>query len=247
MEPILVVKQLNKVIDHKQILQDIHVRIQPGSITGLLGLNGAGKTTMLNILAGLTLSTSGSICVEGIDMTEEWVAAKSKIAYIPDNPILYDELSGWEYLEFYVDLFQVEEGRSRLKQSIWLMQLDFKLEDRIAVYSLGMRKKLALLACQLIQPKLLLLDEYFSGLDPVNLKWAKDTIRQYADQGNGVLLSTHQLDVVEKFCDEIILIHEGRMVESESLEFLLENDISLEDYFLQQFACEITGPSFGGS
>ncbi|WP_338553554.1 ABC transporter ATP-binding protein [Paenibacillus sp. KS-LC4] len=230
----LQLSNVNKVMNDKTIVSDLSLTVPKGKIFGFLGPNGAGKTTTLHMAAGLMKPTSGEILINGISIHEDWKKAKSQVSIIADYPLLYDELSGMEYIQFSMELFELKMTDSQLAAEIERFRFSSEISKRIKHYSLGNRKKLALLVALLKQPKILLLDEYISGLDPHNSILAREIFMDYAAKGGAILLSTHQLEIAEKFCDEVILIKEGRLLDKSSLSEVLEQSNSLEQYYVSQ-------------
>jgi len=233
MSNILEICNLNKKIDDKVILSDLSLAIQKGKIVGFLGPNGSGKTTTLKIIAGLLNYDSGDIkfCDKNFSTTK-----KGEIIFIPDNPLVYEELTGYEYLNFIKDLFNINYKKEELDYLI--SSLDFKesIYKEIRSYSLGMKKKVALIGVLLIRPKLLLLDEYISGIDPINLFSIKKILRKFVESGNSIFISTHQLEIAERFCDTIISINNGKILDSSiDMEKILSENSSLENYFISKF------------
>ncbi|GGA03541.1 ABC transporter [Paenibacillus marchantiophytorum] len=225
---------ITKVINTKNIISDVTFEVPKGRIVGFLGPNGAGKTTTMHIAAGLSRPTTGEVWIGEILMNNNWKKAKEHISFIPDYPMLYDELTGEEYIRFTRDLFKLRVTERELAKEVVKFQLEADFKKRIKHYSLGNKKKLVLLASLLRQPSLLLLDEYISGLDPMNSILVRSILTEYAANNGSILLSTHQLEVAEKFCDEFILIQDGCIVDSTSLEEVLEHNSSLETYFVDQ-------------
>lgn len=225
---------VSKTIGSASILTDLTIKVPHKRIVGFLGPNGAGKTTALLIAAGLNRPTSGRVWVDGIDMQSQWKEAKARVAFIAEHPLLYEELTGKEFLRFHCDLFGLHLAKHDISEKSEQFQLTNELDKYIKHYSLGNKKKLALLACLLRKPKLLLLDEYISGLDPISSLNIRSILTDYAANQGSVLLSTHQLEVAEKFCDEFILIEKGCIVDATSRKDVLASNKSLEDYFIHQ-------------
>ncbi|MGG4551248.1 ABC transporter ATP-binding protein [Paenibacillus humicus] len=231
---ILSLSKISKRAEEKTILSDVSFDILPGSIIGFLGPNGAGKTTTLKIAAGLVKPTSGEVLVRGVSLTEQRKIAKQMMTFIPDNPLLYDELTGKEYIRFFMDLFAVDVPAKKVEDEIERFRFQTEYNKQILHYSLGNRKKLALLCAMLRRSPLLLLDEYISGLDPVNSILIREILREYVKGGSSILLSTHQLDIVKSFCDGAIFINEGSIVDRRTLPEILQDNDSIESYFLSQ-------------
>lgn len=218
------VDKVNKSIDGKHILKDISFELYNGKITALLGPNGSGKTTTLKVISGLISADSGKI-----------IANKDDIMLVFDEPILYEELTGIEHIKFIRDLQGINISDNDLEKYIKTFQLTDFINNLICTYSLGTKKKLQLLCSLLKKPKILLLDEYISGLDPITLYNVKEILKHYAALGNSILLSTHMLDVAEKFCDDIIMIQDGRIIGNKSVDMkkIVEKYSSLEEFFIK--------------
>lgn len=218
------VDKVNKSIDGKHILKDISFELYNGKITALLGPNGSGKTTTLKVISGLISADSGKI-----------IANKDDIMLVFDEPILYEELTGIEHIKFIRDLQGINISDNDLEKYIKTFQLTDFINNLICTYSLGTKKKLQLLCSLLKKPKILLLDEYISGLDPITLYNVKEILKHYAALGNSILLSTHMLDVAEKFCDDIIMIQDGRIIGNKPVDMkkIVEKYSSLEEFFIK--------------
>jgi ABC-2 type transport system ATP-binding protein len=220
-----------------QAVSGLELDIPTGEIVGFLGPNGAGKTTTINMMVGLLLPDEGSITVDGIDILERPLEAKSRIGFVPDNPNLYDKLTGVEYIGFMADVFGVPEA-DRLERTETLMELfemESNLADPIDSYSHGMRQKIALMGALVHDPWALVMDEPMSGLDPKSSFRFKELLRERCDAGKLVFLSTHVLDVAERICDRVAIIDDGRLVAEGTMEELREQagqSQSLERFFL---------------
>ncbi|GAA0102931.1 ABC transporter ATP-binding protein [Paraclostridium bifermentans] len=233
MKNILQVKNLNRSIDNNLILDNVTFNIPKGKIIGFVGPNGAGKTTTLKILSGLANYDSGEIIFNDKNID---CAKKGEIIFIQDNPLIYEELTGSEYLKFIADLFNIQFDKNEINELI--SDLDFTdfVDKEIRSYSLGMKKKIALIGVLIIHPKLLLLDEFLSGIDPVNLYSIKKTLRNFTSCTNSIFISTHQLELAEKFCDIIISIDKGQIIDkSIDMNKIIKDNSSLEDYFITNF------------
>ena len=196
-------------------VDNLNLSIRKGELFGFLGENGAGKTTTIKMLTGLIPSTSGSASICGFDVRENPIAAKSKLGYIPDNPFLYDKLTGLEFMDFIGDLYALPRGqrrRGRINDLLHLFDLEEKGTSLIGGYSRGMRQKIALAGALLHDPDVLFLDEPTVGLDPKSTRRLQDVLRAVADQGVTVFLSTHVLDVASGLCDRIGIMHRGQLV-----------------------------------
>lgn len=232
-------KGLTKKYDSVSAVDKLDLYIPRGELFGFLGPNGAGKTTTIKMITGLLKPTSGKATINGFDIEKEPVMAKQKIGYVPDEPFIYDKLSGFEFLEFVADLRQIDK-KTKLKnieKYLELFELKGKRDYFIETYSRGMKKKMALAAALIHEPQILLLDEPTTGLDPKSAKQIKRLLRVFCDNGGTVFFSTHILEIAERLCDRVGIINNGRLVAQGSLEELRnatsqENE-SLEDVFME--------------
>ncbi|HAU50900.1 MAG TPA: ABC transporter ATP-binding protein [Clostridiales bacterium] len=215
-------------------VDDLSLEVKAGEIYGFIGHNGAGKTTTIKAIAGLHDFEQGSITIDGISIKEDPLKAKSILAYIPDNPELYDNLSGLQFLNFIGDIFRVpkEVRKERIEKYAADLELLGALNNQIASYSHGMKQKLAIIAAFLHAPKLLIMDEPFVGLDPKAAFIVKKMMREFCDNGNAIFFSTHVLEVAEKLCDKIAIIKNGHLISSGTME-KVKGDASLEEVFLE--------------
>lgn len=222
-------------------VDNLSLQVKPGTIVGFIGHNGAGKTTTLRSVAGILDYDQGKITIDGIDIKADPIAAKSVMAFIPDNPDLYEFLSAAEYLDFISDVFHLDTQvrKERIETYAKAFEIYENLNDRISSFSHGMRQKLALIGAMIHNPKLLLLDEPFVGLDPIASHLLKTYLRQLCDAGGAVLFSTHVLEVAQKICDEIAIIKKGKLIVQGDTEELTK-DASLEDLFLELSQTEAT-------
>lgn len=226
----LTVSNLNKTVGKTTILNNISFSLPKGRIVGFLGLNGAGKTTTLKAISKVISIDSGTIKVEGEPLEEN---NKNKVMFLPDTPLVYPVLTGKEYLSFMGDLLNYNLMDS--SPFIKALNLEHAMDKRISDYSLGMKKKLTLIPLLIKKPKVLLLDEFISGIDPVSMRDIKLMLKQYISNKNSILFSTHQLDVAQSFCDSIIIIHKGEIqTPLTRAEEVLEKHETLEDFFIQQ-------------
>ncbi|HWQ58298.1 MAG TPA: ABC transporter ATP-binding protein [Clostridia bacterium] len=225
---------LTKVYGNKKAVDNLTLHIGKGEIYGFIGHNGAGKTTTLKSCAGILRFDAGEIYIDGVSIKQDPLACKRKIAYIPDNPDLYEFLSGIKYLNFIADVYGVgkSEREERIKKYAELLELTDDLAQTVNAYSHGMKQKLALIAALLHAPKLMVMDEPFVGLDPIASHALKSLMREICDQGGAIFFSTHVLEVAEKLCDKIAIIKEGRLVISGSTDEVRGNS-SLESVFLE--------------
>ena len=230
----LLIRHLTKRYGEKKAVDDLNLHIAPGEIYGFIGHNGAGKTTTLKSVAGILQFDEGEITIAGHSIREEPLACKRMFAYIPDNPDLYEFMTGWQYLDFIADVFGVDAPTrvQRVEQYAALFELTDDLAQPIATYSHGMKQKLAIISAWLHEPKLILMDEPFVGLDPKASHLLKGMMRQVCDAGGAIFFSTHVLEVAEKLCDKVAIIKGGRLIRSGTMEEVRGDD-SLEDVFLE--------------
>ena len=223
-----------KTYGEKKAVDDLSLHIQAGEIYGFIGHNGAGKTTTLKSVAGIMQFDSGEILVDGVSMKADPIACKKKIAYIPDNPDLYDFMTGIQYLNFVGNVFGVpaQERSRRIQELGEAFELTADLTQSIGSYSHGMKQKLAIISAWLHQPELILMDEPFVGLDPKAAHTLKEMMRQVCDRGGAIFFSTHVLEVAEKLCDKVAIIKGGKLVRSGTMEDV-RGDTSLESVFLE--------------
>ena len=230
----LLIRHLTKRYGEKKAVDDLSLHIAPGEIYGFIGHNGAGKTTTLRSVAGILQFDEGEITIAGHSIRTEPLACKRMFAYIPDNPDLYEFMTGWQYLDFIADVFGVDAPTrvQRVEQYAALFELTDDLPQPIATYSHGMKQKLAIISAWLHEPKLILMDEPFVGLDPKASHLLKGMMRQVCDAGGAIFFSTHVLEVAEKLCDKVAIIKGGRLIRSGTMDEVRGDD-SLEDVFLE--------------
>ena len=228
------IEHLTKAYGEKKAVDDLNLHIVPGEIYGFIGHNGAGKTTTLKSVAGILQFDEGEITIDGISIKENPLECKRRFAYIPDNPDLYDYMTGIKYLNFIADIFGVgaNERQARIRKYADAFELTADLAQPIAAYSHGMKQKLAIIAAWLHEPKLILMDEPFVGLDPKASHLLKKMMREVCDEGGAIFFSTHVLEVAEKLCDKVAIIKSGRLIRSGTMEEV-KGDESLEDVFLE--------------
>lgn len=214
---------------------DLSLHIAPGDLYAFIGHNGAGKTTTLKCVAGIQDFDSGSIRIGGKDIRKEPIACKRQFAYIPDNPDLYEYLTGIQYLNFIADLFGVgaDKRGERIAKYGDAFEITESLGDLISTYSHGMKQKLAILSALVHQPRLLLLDEPFVGLDPKAALILKDIMRGICAEGGAIFFSTHVLDVAEKLCNKVAIIKDGSLAASGDMEEIVKQGQSLESIFME--------------
>lgn len=210
------------------------LHICPGEIYGFIGHNGAGKTTTLKACAGILQFDAGEIMIDGISIKNEPLACKKEIAYIPDNPDIYEFMSGIQFLNFVADIFAVsaKDRKERIHKYADAFELTAELGQPISAYSHGMKQKLAIISAWIHEPKLIMMDEPFVGLDPKASHLLKEMMRETCNRGNAIFFSTHVLEVAEKLCDKVAIIKQGRLVKSGTMEDV-KGDDSLEEVFLE--------------
>ena len=230
----LKIENLTKVYGDKKAVDDLSLHIAPGEIYGFIGHNGAGKTTTLKSVAGILQFDAGEIYINGRSVKEQPLECKKDIAYIPDNPDLYDFMSGIKYLNFIADIFGVsaEDRAARIKKYADTFELTDSLAEPIAAYSHGMKQKLAIIAAWLHTPRLIIMDEPFVGLDPKAAHILKEMMREECDNGGAIFFSTHVLEVAEKLCDKVAIIKAGKLIRSGTMDEV-KGDESLEQVFLE--------------
>ena len=230
----LKIEHLTKAFGDKLAVDDLTLHIAPGEIYGFIGHNGAGKTTTLRSVAGIQQFDKGEILIAGHSVRTEPLECKRVLAYIPDNPDLYDFMSGIKYLNFIADVFGVgaDERAERIRRWAGEFELTDDLAQPIAAYSHGMKQKLAIIAAWLHRPKLIIMDEPFVGLDPKASHLLKGMMRDVCDAGGAIFFSTHVLEVAEKLCDKVAIIKGGKLIRSGTMEEV-KGDDSLEEVFLE--------------
>ena len=228
------IEHLTKIYGEKKAVDDLSIHIKPGEIYGFIGHNGAGKTTTLKSVVGILQFDSGEIFINGNSIKEDPLTCKRDIAYIPDNPDLYDFMTGIKYLNFIADIFGVSSSdrQSRIHDYAERFELTKDLAQPIAAYSHGMKQKLAIIAAWIHTPKLIIMDEPFVGLDPKASHLLKIMMREVCDEGGAIFFSTHVLEVAEKLCDKIAIIKGGKLIRSGTMADV-KGDSSLEQVFLE--------------
>ena len=230
----LVIEHLTKTYGEKKAVDDLFLHIRPGEIFGFIGHNGAGKSTTLKSAVGILKYDAGTIMINGVNIRDDPVKCKRELAYIPDNPDLYDFMSGIKYLNFVADIFKIpaDERQEKIRRYADLFELTGDLAQPISAYSHGMKQKLAVIAAWIHSPKLIIMDEPFVGLDPKASHLLKEMMREHCDQGGAIFFSTHVLEVAEKLCDKVAIIKQGRLVKVGTMEEV-KGDDSLEEVFLE--------------
>ncbi len=230
----LKIEHFTKTYGQKKAVDDLSLHIQKGEIYGFIGHNGAGKTTTIKACCGILGFDSGEIYVDGVSIKDNPLACKKNIAYIPDNPDLYDFMSGTAYLNFIADIFGISnaERKERISKYAELFEIKDSLAQPISSYSHGMKQKLAIISALIHDPKLIIMDEPFVGLDPKASHILKGLMRDMCDNGGAIFFSTHVLEVAEKLCDKVAIIKGGKLIKSGTMEEV-KGDDSLESVFLE--------------
>lgn len=229
----LCIEHLTKSYGERRAVDDLTLHIAPGEIFGFIGHNGAGKTTTMKSAAGILPYDAGSITVDGVSLRDDPIACKQRMAYLPDNPDLYEFMSAIKYLRFVCDIYGVGEGRDeRILALSDRFDIRADLGQPISALSHGMKQKVAIIAAFLHEPRLILMDEPFVGLDPRAAHVLKEMMREHCDRGGAIFFSTHVLDVAEKLCDKVAIIKGGRLMVSGRMEDVRGDD-SLEEVFLE--------------
>ena len=231
---VLSISHLTKCYGEKKAVDDLSLSIRAGEIYGFIGHNGAGKTTTLKSVVGILVFDAGEIAINGIPLKKDPIAVKREIAYIPDNPELYPYMTGIKYLNFIADVFRVpaDVREERIKKYADAFELTADLAQPIASYSHGMKQKLAVISAWIHEPKLIIMDEPFVGLDPKAAHTLKEMMRELCDKGGAIFFSTHVLEVAEKLCDKVAIIKGGKLIRSGTMEEV-KGDESLESVFLE--------------
>lgn len=230
----LQIEGLTKKYGEKTAVDALSLHIAPGEVYGFIGHNGAGKTTTLKCVVGILRPDAGKIAIDGISLADDLLECKRRIAYIPDNPDLYEYMSGMRYLNFVADVFGVDaKARAeRIAKYAAVFGMEKDLSEAIAAYSHGMKQKLSVIAAWMHAPRLIIMDEPFVGLDPKAAHELKQMMRAHCDAGGAIFFSTHVLEVAEKLCDKVAIIKEGKLIRSGTME-QVKGDDSLEEVFLE--------------
>lgn len=228
------IEHLTKIYGNKRAVDNLSLHICPGEIYGFIGHNGAGKTTTIKSCCGILSFDGGEVYVDGVSIKKDPLACKAKLAYIPDNPDLYEFMTGIQFLNFVADIFGVsaEERQSRIRKYADAFELTADLAQPVSAYSHGMKQKLAIISALIHDPKLIIMDEPFVGLDPKASHRLKELMREICDRGGAIFFSTHVLEVAEKLCDKVAIIRSGKLIRSGTMEEV-KGDTSLEDVFLE--------------
>lgn len=233
--PALAVRDLRKVYGNKAAVDGLTLSVPAGCFFGFLGPNGAGKTTTIRMLMGLAPPTSGEIELLGLRMPQDAVEIKKRIGLVPDETLLFDHLTGAEFIEFVGRMYALEGrvARERARELLALFELDGSERKLIAEYSKGMRKRVAMAAALIHRPQLFLMDEPFEGVDAVGARLMKDILLEQVRQGATIFLTSHVLEVVERLCDRVAIINSGRLVIDETMANLRSGSETLEDIFVR--------------
>lgn len=228
------IENLTKTYGEKRAVDNLSLHIAPGEIYGFIGHNGAGKTTTLKAVVGILQFDKGEVFIKGESIRKNPLACKQKIAYIPVNPDLYEFMTGIKFLNFIADIFGVpeEKRQERIRKYADLFEMTENLAQPIASYSHGMKQKLAIISAWIHEPKLIIMDEPFVGLDPKAAHILKQMMREICDEGGAIFFSTHVLEVAEKLCDKVAIIRNGQLIQSGTMQEV-KGDDSLEEVFLE--------------
>ena len=228
------IENLTKTYGEKKAVDDLTLNIAPGEICAFIGHNGAGKTTTIKSVCGIIQFDAGEIFIDGVSVKKDPITCKMRTAYIPDSPDLYEFLSGIKYLNFIADVYGLSAGtrQERIRKYADQFELTDDLAQRISAYSHGMKQKLAIISALIHEPKLMVLDEPFVGLDPKAARVLKTLMRGICDAGGAIFFSTHILEVAEKLCDRVAIIKMGKLIASGGMEEV-KGDLSLESVFFE--------------
>ena len=228
------IEHLTKIYGEKKAVDDLSLHILPGEIFGFIGHNGAGKSTTIKSTVGILKFDEGTITICGKNIKDDLVTCKKDLAYIPDNPDLYEFMSGIKYLNFIADIFAIpaDVRQEKIRKYADLFELTQDLGQPVSAYSHGMKQKLAVISAWLHDPKLIVMDEPFVGLDPKASHLLKEMMREHCNKGGAIFFSTHVLEVAEKLCDKVAIIKQGKLVKEGTMEEV-KGDDSLEEVFLE--------------
>ena len=231
----LKIKNYNKIYSNgKHAVKNLNIEVLPGDLVAFIGANGAGKTTTIKSIVGILPFEEGEILINGSSIVDDPITCKKQLAYIPDNPDLYESLTGINYLNFIADIFKLDKKTRKEKIEYYAKEFELinNLNDYISSYSHGMKQKLALISAFMHEPKLLILDEPFVGLDPKSSFIVKQEMKKMCETGSAIFFSTHILEVAEKLCNKIAIIKNGELVITGKMEEVIKNS-SLEDVFME--------------
>lgn len=230
----ITIKNLRKKYGSKEVLKGIDININDGDIYAFVGSNGAGKTTTIKCMLGILPFDSGDVLFDNVSINDEPLKIKQDLAYIPDNPDIYEHLTGYEYLSFIADMYDTDDKvkKENIKKYSKLLEIDTKLNDKIGSYSHGMKQKIVIISALIHEPKVIIMDEPFVGLDPLSTHTLKDIMKDLTKEGKIIFFSTHVLDVAEKLCNKIAIIKNGKILTEGTMKEITKNS-SLEDIFLE--------------
>lgn len=230
----ITIKDLRKSYGKNEVLKGINLTINEGDIYAFVGSNGAGKTTTIKSMLGILPFDSGDVLYDDLSIKTDGLKIKEELAYIPDNPDIYEHLTGLEYLNFIADMYETtEEYRNeKIREYAKELEIDTKLNDKIGSYSHGMKQKIVIISALIHNPKVIIMDEPFVGLDPISTHTLKEIMKKLTKEGKIIFFSTHVLDVAEKLCNKIAIIKNGKIIAEGSMKELTKNS-SLEDIFLE--------------
>lgn len=230
----ITIKDLRKSYGKNEVLKGINLTINEGDIYAFVGSNGAGKTTTIKSMLGILPFDSGDVLYDNLSIKTDGLKIKEELAYIPDNPDIYEHLTGLEYLNFIADMYETSEEyrNKKIKEFAKELEIDTKLNDKIGSYSHGMKQKIVIISALIHDPKVIIMDEPFVGLDPISTHTLKEIMKKLTKEGKIIFFSTHVLDVAEKLCNKIAIIKNGKIIAEGSMKELTKNS-SLEDIFLE--------------
>jgi len=239
-EAILKIENLSKSYGKFAAVKDVSLELKRGEVFGFLGPNGAGKTTTIKVCTGLLKPSAGRVLIGGFDITKQPVEAKELLGYVPDNPFLYDKLTGREFVRFVARLYNSNSPEQRIQELFDSFEMNDKIDQLIQGYSRGMRQKTALISALIHNPQILLVDEPTANLDPRSARLAKDIFRALTRQGVSVFMSTHIMEIAERLCDRIGIIHHGELIALGTMSEL-NQQTALEGSTLEDVFLELTG------
>lgn len=230
----ITIKDLRKSYGKNEVLKGINLTINEGDIYAFVGSNGAGKTTTIKSMLGILPFDSGDVLYDDLSIKTDGLKIKEELAYIPDNPDIYEHLTGLEYLNFIADMYETSEEyrNEKIREYAKELEIDTKLNDKIGSYSHGMKQKIVIISALIHNPKVIIMDEPFVGLDPISTHTLKEIMKKLTKEGKIIFFSTHVLDVAEKLCNKIAIIKNGKIIAEGSMKELTKNS-SLEDIFLE--------------
>ena len=235
----LKIDNLSKSFGNFKAVDNISLNVEPGDLYGFLGPNGAGKTTTIKIITGLYTATKGKVFIDGIDITENHIEAKKRIGYIPDQPYIYEKLTGKEFLFFSGGLYKIpkEKLTEKIDELINILNIGEWINKRTEEYSQGMRQRITIASALLHEPKFIIVDEPMVGLDPQSAHIIKNLFKKLTSEGTAIFMSTHSLNIVEEICSKVAIINKGKIIFNDKIEKLYElredMDRNIEQIFIQ--------------